>query len=260
MKPKIIFVHGMFLNPKSWNHWISYFQGLGYPCEVPAWPLHEGEPSVLRANIPPGLGELTLAQVYSLYERLVCEESEPPVVIGHSMGGLVVQKLAAAGLIRAGVGICSVAPNRMLALDWGFMRNSASITNPFAGSDPYEMTEELFHKNFGNTMTAEESRSAYEEFALHESRQVLRDIMGDDAEIDMDGPHVPLLFVGAEKDEIIPNTLVRRNAHAYTDDRSHSEYAEFSSRGHFICGQDGWEEVALKISNWLQAHLNTDRA
>jgi esterase/lipase len=148
----------------------------------------------------------------------------------------------------------------MLALDWGFMRNSASITNPFAGDEPYEMTAEGFYKNFGKTMTEADSNAAYEKYAVHESRQVLRDIMGDEGEIDLKKPHVPLFFVGAEEDEIIPNSLVRRNAHAYEDKRSHHEYTFFSGRGHFLCGQNGWEEVAQGVANWLDAHLHTTRA
>lgn len=260
MKPNIVFIHGMFLNPKSWDAWIGYFQELGYACEAPAWPLHEGDPARLRHSDPPGLGELTLAEVYGHYKALLETRSEPPIAIGHSMGGLIVQKLAADGLIRLGVPICPVAPNKMLSLDWGFLRNSAAITNTFAGNEPFEMTEERFHQNFGNTMTESESRDAWETYAMNESRQVLRDVFSFDANVDMDRPHVPFLFIGAENDEIIPNTLVKRNSLAYADKRSHSEYREFSSRGHFICGQNGWEEVAEAIANWLPGHLTASRA
>ncbi|MES2657963.1 MAG: alpha/beta hydrolase [Verrucomicrobiota bacterium] len=260
MKPKIIFIHGMFLNPKSWDEWVGYFEKLGFLCEAPAWPQHEGEPASLRSNVPVELGSLGLGTLYRHYAVMLARELRPPIVIGHSMGGLVMQKLAAAGLIRAGVGICSAAPNRMLAANWGFLRNSAAITNPFAGDTPYEMTPALFHQNFGNTMTQEDSDLAYQNFAVHESRQVLRNVMGEDGELDLDHPHVPLLFIGASDDEIIPASLVMRNAQAYTDERSHSEYVEFSSRGHFICGQNGWEEVALRTANWLEAHLTASRS
>lgn len=260
MKPKILFIHGMFLTEKSWEGWEKFFDALGYECESPAWPLHNAEPAELRRNPPSGLGKLSLADLHSYYAGVVNQESEPPVVIGHSLGGLLVQKLAADGLIRAGVCIASVAPNSMLALDWGFMRNSAAITNPFAGDEPYEMTPEIFRKNFGNTMTEQESNAAYEKYAVHESRQVLRDILGDEGKIDLKKPHVPLLFIGAAEDEIIPNSLVRRNAHAYEDPRSHHEFIFFSGRGHFICGQNGWEEIAQGAANWLDAHLHTTQA
>ncbi|MEK7954334.1 alpha/beta hydrolase [Luteolibacter soli] len=262
MKPRIIFIHGMFQNSKSWDQypWAAHFEQLGFDVEAPSWPLHEGDPSELRANIPAGLGSLTLSQVYHHIRGIILQSPEKPVVVGHSLGGLIAQKLLAEGLLRAAVGIASVAPNKMLALDWGFLRNSASITNPFAGSDPYEMTPELFHQNFANTLSRGESDAAWSDTAVHESRQVLRDILGEDGEIDMTRPHAPLLLIGAEKDEIIPASLVRRNAHAYEDERSHHEYREFTGRGHFICGEPGWEEIATSISNWLQGHLTAVRS
>ncbi|MCW1915879.1 alpha/beta hydrolase [Luteolibacter sp. GHJ8] len=260
MNSKIIFIHGMFQNPKSWREWVSFFEATGFEALAPAWPLHEGEPSDIRANIPAGLGNLTLAEVYGHFHTLAAAEPEPPVVIGHSLGGLVAQKLLADGLVRAAVGIASVAPNKMLALDWGFLRNSASITNPFAGNDPYEMTPELFHRNFANALSRTDSDAAWEAYAVHESRQVMRDILGSDGEIDLSLPHNPLLLIGAEKDEIIPAPLVRRNAHAYEDERSHHEYKEFNGRGHFICGEPGWDEVAVSVSNWLEGHLSAIRA
>lgn len=259
MKPRIIFIHGMFLNSLSWEAWITYFQHRGFDCGAPAWPLHEGDPRQLREEVPPGLGDLNLAALHAHYRQLLAGTG-PVVLIGHSIGGLLVQKLLADGIGVAGVGICSVAPNQMLAMDWEFFRNTLAITNPLAGDSPFEMTLELFHQNFGNTMTKAASDAAFETYAVHESRQVLRDILTSGADIDVKAPHPPLLLIGAEKDEIIPAPLVRRNAEAYEDERSHSEYLEFTGRGHFICGQDGWEEVALSIANWLTAHLTAQRS
>lgn len=199
MRPKILFIHGMFLNSKSWDHWLTYFEDLGYECLAPSWPLHEGEPSRLRSNIPDGLGTLSLKDLHAHYRGIVRSESIPPVIIGHSLGGLLAQELVAEGLAMAAVAICPVAPNGMLSADWSFLRNTASITNPLAGADPYEMTPEGFHQNFANTLTDAESRDAFERFATHESRQVLRDIMGQEGKIDVEAPHVPLLFVGEKR-------------------------------------------------------------
>ncbi len=260
MKPRIVFIHGMFLNAKSWSAWTDFFATLGYACEAPDWPMHEGEPAALRASIPSRLGSLALKDLHEHYRTILSRPGEEPIVIGHSLGGLLAQKLLADGLVRAAVGICSVAPNRMLAWDWDFLRNSASITNPFAGDDPCEMTAERFHENFANTLSEAESFKAWQSHAVPESRQVLRDIMGDEGAIDLKKPHNPLLLVGAKEDAIIPNSLVRRNAHAYEDNRSHHEYREFTGRDHFICGEPGWEEVAVSVSNWLEGHLTALRS
>ena len=252
MSNTIIFIHGMFQNPKSWEKWEQYFTQKGYKCLAPAWPLHEGIPTQLRNCPPPGLGDLHLQTIVDKMEAIVREQPEKPIVIGHSVGGLIVQLLAQKNLIAAGVAIDSVAPNKMLAFDWGFMKNSALIANPFKGNEPFLMDAETFHKSFCNAMTMEETAVAYKETATHDSRNVLRDCMGEDGEIDLDLPHVPLLFIGGEADEIIPASLNEKNAKAYSDDASIVEFKSFPGRGHFTCGQAGWEEVAEYVALWVQ--------
>jgi pimeloyl-ACP methyl ester carboxylesterase len=114
------------------------------------------------------------------------------------------------------------------------------------------MDADGFFQNFGNTMTRTASDAAFATLAMHESRNVLRDCLGDTGKIDLDRPHAPLLFIGAEKDEIIPADLCEKNAKAYTDEASVSDYVEFKNRGHFIYGQEGWQEVAQTILQWIE--------
>lgn len=255
MSQIIVFVHGMFQNPKSWENWITYFKSKGYNCLAPAWPLHEGEPGTLRQNPPSGLGELSLDEIVAKIESVVSAQSEKPIVIGHSVGGLIVQLLSQNNLISGGVCIDSVAPNAMLSFDWGFFKNSAMITNPLKGNQPFLMDEKGFHESFANTMTIEESNAAYNKYATYDSRNVLRDCMGSAGHVDLDLPHFPLLFIGGEKDEIIPPELNEKNAKAYTDKESITAFKEFPDRGHFICGQPGWEEVAGFIYEWIQTNV-----
>jgi pimeloyl-ACP methyl ester carboxylesterase len=254
MKSTIVFIHGMFQNPKSWDKWIGYFSRKGYNCIAPAWPLHEGEPKKLRNNPPAGLGDLELQTIVDKMEGIVSSLNGKPILIGHSVGGLIVQLLVNKGLAKIGISISSVAPNAMLAFDWGFMKNSALIANPFKGNDPFYMDMESFHGSFCNTMTIAESEAAYNETATYDSRNVLRDCMGEAGKIDVELPHAPLLFIGGEKDEIIPAELNKRNSEAYTDEVSISEFKEFANRSHYICGQPGWEEVADYIYDWIQTH------
>jgi pimeloyl-ACP methyl ester carboxylesterase len=253
----IIFIHGMFQNPKSWDKWIAYFSDRGYNCIAPAWPKHEGEPEELRDYPPEGLGDLHLKTVLDSTETLIRIQDERPILIGHSVGGLVVQLMVAKGLADLGVAISSVAPNMMLAFDWGFMKNSALIANPFKGNEPYYNDLESFHESFCKTMSMADTRIAFEETATHDSRNMLRDCMGEAGHIDTEMPHAPMLFIGAEKDEVIPAALCKRNAEAYTDKLSIADYKEFPNRGHWICGQEGWQEVAGYIENWLHEHQST---
>ena len=252
MSNTIVFIHGMFQNPVSWKKWEEYFSERGYNCISPAWPLHEGLPTQLRNSPPPGLGDLHLQTIVDQMEDIVTRQSEKPILIGHSVGGLIVQLLVQKSLAAVGVAIDSVAPNAMLAFDWGFMKNSALIANPLKGNEPFFMDLESFHKSFCNTMTMEETAVAYEETATHDSRNVLRDCMGEHGKIDLDLPHAPMLFIGGVSDEIIPASLNEKNRNAYTDNTSITDFRSFLDRGHFICGQPGWEEVAEYIAQWLQ--------
>lgn len=254
MSNTIIFIHGMFQNPKSWEKWISYFEINGYTCKAPAWPYHEGEPSQLRENIPSELGNLRLQTVIDQLIKLIEGETEKPILIGHSVGGLIVQSLINKNLGKLGVCISSVAPNRMLAFDWGLFKNAVSITNPLKGNDPYLMDAEGFHANFANTLSEAASNKAYEQYATHDSRNMLRDCMLEAGEVDMDLPHVPLLFIGGEKDEIIPPELNEKNSKAYKDEESISDFKEFPNRSHYICGEPGWEEIANHVYEWIQRH------
>jgi pimeloyl-ACP methyl ester carboxylesterase len=254
MKKNIVFIHGMFQNPKSWEKWIDFFSSKGYNCIAPAWPMHEGNPTELRNNPPAGLGDLELQTIADEIESVVTSLDEKPILIGHSVGGLIVQLLVNKGLADIGVPISSVAPNAMLAFDWGFMKNSALIANPFKGNEPFYMDLESFYGSFCNTMTMEETEKAYNETATHDSRNVLRDCMGEAGKVDVDLPHVPLLFIAGKEDAIIPFELSERNSEAYTDKLCISEFKEFADRGHFICGQEGWEQVASYIYDWLKKH------
>lgn len=255
MKPTIIFIHGMFLNPKSWRDWRQYFEDQGYQTQAPAWPLHDGDPFDLRNNIPMDLGKLSLEEIVQEFANIAARETEKPILIGHSLGGLVVQRLIDQDLGSAGICISSVAPNGMMSADWHLLKNTVSITNPLRGDRPYIMTEEGFFENFGNAMPREESNLAYTEFAVHESRNVLRDILGKSGKVNVEQPHAPLLFLAGDKDHIIPDKLNKKNAEAYTDQSSTVDLKVFPGRGHFIYEQDNWQEIVEYTNDWLNRVL-----
>ncbi|MBB3319612.1 pimeloyl-ACP methyl ester carboxylesterase [Rhizobium sp. BK181] len=247
----IVFVHGMFQNPKSWTRWVGYFSRHGFECVVPAWPLHDGDPAELRESPPPGLGELSLDDVVATMQRVV-GNYDRPVMIGHSVGGLVTQLLVAKGLLSAGVAISSVAPNRMLEFDWGFIKNAAIIANPLKGDEPVFMDAKTFHRSFANSLSKADAALAFEETATHDSRNVLRDCMGGAGRIDLECPHSPLLLIGGERDEIIPSELNEKNYKAYKDVGSVTDFLTYPGRSHFICNEPGWEEVAGFVYQWVE--------
>lgn len=248
----IVFIHGMFQNPKSWDNWLAYFNSKGFNCTVPAWPLHAGEPRVLRENPSSELGDLQLSDVLDSV-RAGLRNRDKPIMIGHSVGGLVTQIMLNEGLISAGIAIDSVAPNAMIDLDWGFIKNSAIISNPLKGDEPILMDAKTFHSAFANTMSEDESAREFEKTAVHDSRNVLRGCMGPHGRIDTDTSHGPLLLIGGENDQIIPSHLSEKNFKAYTDKSSVTEFAVFP-RGHYIVNEPGWQEVADRVLAFIQQH------
>lgn len=248
----IVFIHGMFQNPKSWDNWVAYFQSKGYNCTAPAWPLHEGEPGDLRAHPSPHLGQLQLGDVLdSVRARL--GGGDKPIMVGHSVGGLITQVMLSEGRIAAGVAINSVAPNAMIDLDWGFIKNSAMIANPLKGDDPVLMDAKTFHADFANTLSEDDAAREFEKTATHDSRNVLRGCLGPHGHIETDAPHGPLLLIGGEDDQIIPAHLSEKNFNAYTDAASVTEFAVFA-RSHYIVNEPGWQQVADRVLAFIEQH------
>lgn len=253
MAGTIVFIHGMFLTPRSWTSWRRFFRERGYRCLAPAWPWHDGDPRVLRERIPAEAGHLELRDVVDACAAVCAGLREKPILIGHSLGGLVVQVLVNRGLAKAGVCIGSAAPNGILTLDWGFLKSSAAIANPLRGDTPYILTEREFRERFCNTMTPERTRAAYMKYAVHESRNVLRGSLGAAGRVDLAREHAPLLFIAGDQDRVVPEKLEQKVAAAYAPEAGVVDFKEFPGRDHFICGEEGWEEVASYVDGWLTA-------
>lgn len=251
----IVFIHGMFMNPRSWEEWIRYFHELGYNCIAPAWPYHEGNPLYLRRTIPEKLGTLGLDDIVAKYEKIINALPEKPILIGHSVGGLVVQLLVNKGLAEMGICIASVAPNNMLDFDREKIKNALSLTAPEEGDKPIIMNAENFNKVFANTLSKEDALEGYKTYATHDSHNVFRDCLGKPGQIDMSKAHAPLLFITAEKDVICPPELNLKNTEGYTDPGSVANIKEFKNRSHFICVEPGWEEICEYISGWIEGNI-----
>ncbi len=247
----IIFIHGMYMSSLCWEHWIPYFESRGYKCLAPAWPGRDQPVDALRKqDHDPQLARLTLSDVVHHYSAVIHSLTEKPILIGHSMGGLVVQVLLQSEQVAAGVAIDSAPPMGVLTAKWPFIRSNWPHITPFAPLDsPVEMSFPRFQYTFTNTMPLVTQRAAYDRYAVPESRRVPRESLR--ARLDFHRPHAPLLMIAGSADHLIPASLNRTNFARYKASPSKTDFKEFPERAHFIVGQEGWEEVAGYIAAWL---------
>jgi len=249
----IVFIHGLFMNPESWSEWVKYFEDKGYKCYTPAFPYHEGKPVNLRNSVSPFLGKVTFEQVIYVLSAFIDALSEKPILIGHSIGGLAVQKLIGMNKGVAGISIDPAPPQGLFSFKWSFLRANLTTVNPLKGNSVFLPDVKWFHYAFCNTMTIAQTEKEYIKYVVPESRNIARSSTGKDGSIDFNKPHNPLLIIAGEKDNIVPSSLNRKNFEAYKDQNSKREFHEFPGRSHYICGQQGWEEVAGYVSDWIKS-------
>jgi alpha-beta hydrolase superfamily lysophospholipase len=250
--PPILFVHGMYMNAHSWKPWIARATQRGLVASAVSWPHHQGEPNERREHIDPRLGRLTFRGVVTALKAHIDEMAEQPILIGHSVGGLAVQKLLNDGYGRAGVAISPAPPLGVISLAPEFFKANWPHLDPFARDRPIVMTRERFHATFCNTMTREDSDEAYERYVVPESRNVARSTLTTQALVDFSRDHVPLLLMAGDSDRLTPASMIRRNARRY---ELMVDVVEFTGRSHLICNQDGWEEVADAAFDFVTASV-----
>jgi len=248
----IVFVHGLFVTNESWKEWEAFFQERGYTTYAPANPGHEGTASELRNNAPDSLGYVTFSDVVGKMEAFIQTLPEKPILIGHSMGALVAQKLVEKEMAEAAVVISSAPPKGVITLKPSFAKSNLGLLNPFKGNSVFYPTKKWFHYAFTNTLSREESDKIFDEFVVPESRNIPRETLKKAGKIDFKKPHAPMLFVSGKEDHITPASLNKTNFKRYKDENSVREHKIFEGRDHFIAGEEGWEEVANYVYNWLK--------
>lgn len=257
VQPKtIVFIHGMFMTPKAWDKWQAYFQEQGYTTIAPAWPLHDAPIAQQRtAGAQATLGKLTLDEVIESYRKVIKALPEKPIVIGHSMGGLVAQKLLSEGLVSKAVAIDSAPPSGLIVTKWSFIKSNWAVVSPFAKADQaYYPTLKDFRYAFANCVPDAESEAMYNDYIVPESRLVGRGTSTKVAKIDFSKPHAPLLVIAGENDHIIPAALNRKNFDKYSNAASVKTFHQFDGECHALIVDKKWKDVATYVESWLEKH------
>jgi pimeloyl-ACP methyl ester carboxylesterase len=259
----VVFVHGLWMTPRSWEKFAARYEQRGLQVLAPAWPGLEGEVEALRAD-PAPLAKLDAKQVIDNYERIIRRLDNPPIIIGHSLGGAMMQVLLDRGLGKAGVGISAALVKGVYDLPLSSLRAAMPpLRNPFNLGKATPMSPKQFHYAFANTLSREESDKLWERYCVPASNRVLFEIaLGNfnrhaPTKVDFEkADRAPMLFIGNGSDHVVPAKATRHNAEKYTGEAIVA-YKEFPGRPHFP-GVAGWEAVADYAIEWAQNPRPTD--
>jgi pimeloyl-ACP methyl ester carboxylesterase len=258
----IVLIHGMWMTPLSWEHWVSRYGERGHRVLAPAWPGLDAEPEALRRD-PSPLRGLSIADIVDHYEKIIRGLDQPPIIIGHSFGGLHTQLLLDRGLGAAGVALGTAAPKGVLTLPYSTLRAAwPALRNPANRNKEVPLTPGQFHWCFTNALSREESDAVYRRYYIPGSGSPffeagLANFNPNAAtKVNYRNPkRPPLLLLTGTEDRISPPSVNRANLKKQRQATSATEYKEYPGRCHFP-GQDGWEEVADYALAWTMEHAN----
>lgn len=263
----ILLIHGLWVTPSSWEKFKGYFEGRGHGVIASPWPGLTKDVAAMRHD-PSGLNGIGIAEVIAHYTRIIRSLPEPPIIMGHSYGGLITQLLVDRGLAAAGVAIDSVPPKGILILPLStYLALTPAFLQPGTFKKTFMFTFRKWWRVFASTLSEPEARAEYErEVIPAPGRSIFQAALSN---VTPDSPatvnfrnssRAPLLFIGGEKDVIMPAALNRRNFRKYQASSAVTEYKEFPGRSHYIIAEKGWEEVAEYALEWAQARAAKARS
>ncbi|WP_258723231.1 alpha/beta hydrolase [Cellulomonas sp. NS3] len=261
----IVLVHGLWMTPRSWRGWKDRYEAAGHTVLTPAYPGFEIEVEALREN-PEVIAKITVPETVDHLAAQITALPEPPIIMGHSFGGTLTQLLLARGLGSAAVVVDSAPTEGVRVTPLSQARSLfPALKNPANFHRAVGFTPEEFHYAFANTLSREESDAVWREFAIPAPGNwvwaygLIANFKPGKQEtwVDYDADRAPLLFIGGEKDHIMPPSVNKSNAKHYAKSPALTEYHEFPGRSHWICAEPGWEEVADYALAWALEHART---
>ena len=263
-RPPLMLVHGAWLSARSWENFADYFRDRGFTVSAPEWPRKHGDVEQLR-EATEELEGLGLTEIVDHYGSQIKSLEEPPVLIGHSFGGLIVELLLDRGLGRAGVAMSPAPPKGILVLPFSSLKAAApALAHPSKRHGVVPLTLEEFTYGFVNTFSPEDASAAYERYAVPETGQIFYEAgfanfhLHPPTEVHFkNGDRAPLLIVGAEKDHTVPASLSHKQYEKYAKSDARTDYIELLGRPHLMMVGEGWEDVAARIESWLDSVLAT---
>jgi|SRR5882672_6217364 len=249
----VVFVHGLWLLPSSWDRWTALFEEAGYTSLAPGWP--DDPDTVDEANAKPEVfAHKTVGQVADHFDKILRGLKKKPAIIGHSFGGLLVQILAGRGLASATVAIDAAPFRGVLPLPLSALKSAWPVLgNPANRNRAIPLTFEQFRFGFANAVSEEEAEDLYKTFAVPASGIPLFQAATanldpwTEAKVDVENPERgPLLLISGQKDNTVPWAITNASFGQQKRNKGVTEIVEIPNRGHALTIDSGWRDVADK--------------
>jgi non-heme chloroperoxidase len=247
----VVFIHGLWLLPSSWDRWAEVFEQAGYATLTPGWP--DDPQTVEQANAKPEVfAHKSVGEVAEHFGEVIGKLSRKPAVIGHSFGGLLTQIVAGRGLAAVSVAIDPAPFRGVLPLPISSLKSASPVLgNPANRNRAVPLTYEQFRFGFANAVDEEEAKQLYTTYAVPASGLPLFQAATanlnpwTEAKVNSKNPkRGPLLIVNGEKDNTVPLAVAKASYKKQKRNEGVTEFVELPNRGHALTIDSGWREVA----------------
>jgi non-heme chloroperoxidase len=255
----VVFIHGLWLLPSSWDRWAEVFENNGYAPITPGWP--DDPETVEEANAHPEVfANKTVGQVADHYAAVIDRLTEKPAVIGHSFGGLLAQMVAGRGLSAATVAIDAAPFRGVLPLPISALRSASPVLgNPANRHRAVPLTYDQFRYAFANAVPEDEAKQLYESYAVPAPGAPLFQAAAanlnpwTEVKVDTENPaRGPMLILSGERDHTVPRSISDATFKKQERNEGVTEFVEIAGRGHALTIDGGWREVADTALNFIQ--------
>ncbi len=254
----VVFIHGLWLHATSWEPWMEVFRDAGYEPVAPRWP---GEPDTVeaaRAN-PDALANHGIDEVTVHYAQVIEQLSARPVLIGHSFGGMIAEKLLGEGYGEGAIAIDAAQIKGVLPLPLSSLHSTLPVfKNPANSHRAISLTADQFRYSFGNAISEDESDALYRRWAIPAPGRPLFEAAAANFELHSPAKvntrnqsRGPLLLVMGGRDHTVPEAITKATLKQYRHSDAVTELAEFPDRGHSLTIDAGWRDVADQCLAWL---------
>ncbi|NYJ03489.1 pimeloyl-ACP methyl ester carboxylesterase [Nocardioides thalensis] len=257
----IVLVHGFWVTPRSWEHWITHYEAKGFRVLAPGYPGFDVEVEALRAD-PQIIVDLTVPKIIEALESVISTLDSPPIIIGHSAGGAFTQILLDHGYGAAGVAMNSAPTEGVRVVPPSQVKSTFPVLkSPGNRHRAVGLDLDQWRYAFTNTFPEDEVVTTFERYHIPANGGILwGSVLANfqpghqDTWVDYkNDKRAPLLFVSGSEDHIMPPAVQRSNAKHYRS-ATVTEIKEYDGYAHLLPAQEGWQAIADEVLEWALAH------